>query len=248
MSAITPEGLESSLTSDDSTVSEIVESFVESTTKLAESLDAPEKRVSDFKQSGEDLAQLVEGIAQESAQTDERTRENSERLDEVETRSQHTFEDTCKLETRMDEVEEQLSADEPHTSSRQDPSPADSLTPVEQLSTAEDDADQITDSASAQRAVSLFENLPEWGTKTPKGIVLKPADNPLSLLEADRDESLCWKQYYRASKALERLSKGSITFVESDRHGKMLILHEQSEMYDRIKSGSLTTSSAEAST
>jgi hypothetical protein len=58
-----PEGLESDLTSSDSTVNEIVESFVESTAKLAESLDAPEERVNGFEESGKKLASLVEETA-----------------------------------------------------------------------------------------------------------------------------------------------------------------------------------------
>jgi hypothetical protein len=58
------------------------------------------------------------------------------------------------------------------------------------------------------------------------------------------DESLCWKQYYRAAEALESLSEGAVTFVNSDRHGKMLILHEKSEVYDRMLNGTLTMSSA----
>jgi len=94
--------------------------------------------------------------------------------------------------------------------------------------------------------VSLFKNLPNWGSKTPKGIVLKPADNPLSLLEADREENLAWKQYYRAAEALEQLSEGSVTFFDSDRHGKMIVLHEQSETYERIVSDQLTPSSVQA--
>jgi hypothetical protein len=111
-----------------------------------------------------------------------------------------------------------------------------------------DDVDTVTDSASVKRAVSLFESLPDWGQKAPKGIVLRPDDNPLSLLEADRDESLCWKQYYRAAQTLERLSKGAITFFDSDRHGKVLVLHEQSELHDRVTSGTLSPSSVGATT
>jgi hypothetical protein len=60
------------------------------------------------------------------------------------------------------------------------------------------------------------------------------------------DESLCWKQYYRAAEALEGLSEGSVTFVNSDRHGKMLILHEHSDVYDRMIDGSLSVSSVGA--
>jgi TolA-binding protein len=119
------------------------------------------------------------------------------------------------------------------------------LTPVEQISHA-DNIDEVIDSPSVKRAVSLFKNISEWGSRTPKGIVLKSSDNPLSLLSADMDESLCWKQYYRAASALESLSEGAVTFVNSDRHGKMLILHEHSEVYDRMLNGVLSVSSVGA--
>jgi len=119
------------------------------------------------------------------------------------------------------------------------------LTPVEQLARA-DDLDAVTDSASVRRAVTLFKNLDEWGRRAPKGITLKPSDNPLSLLVAACDESLCWKQWYRCAETLESLSEGAVTFFDSDRHGKMVCLHEQSEVFDRVTSGELSPSSARA--
>ncbi len=121
------------------------------------------------------------------------------------------------------------------------------LKPIEQISRADsDNLDEVIDSPSVRRAVSLFQNIMDWGSRTPKGVVLKSSDNPLSLLSADMDESLCWKQYYRAASALEGLSEGAVTFVNSDRHGKMLILHEHSDVYQRMKNGTLTSSTVGA--
>jgi flagellar biosynthesis GTPase FlhF len=257
MQAISPEGIQSSLTSDGSTVGEVVESFVESQAQLAESLDAPESAVSDFRDSGKELAQLVEGIAQESAQARERAREAEARADDLE-------QEVADLEDRLDEQTDEAARDRAETKQRvsaleeadsgdETPTPETAetteqgieSTPIEQLSQS-DDVEEVTDSASVKRAVSLFENLRDWGQKAPKGIVLRPADNPLSLLEADRDESLCWKQYYRAAQTLERLSRGAVTFFDSDRHGKMLVLHEQSELHDRVTDGPLSMSSVGA--
>jgi uncharacterized coiled-coil protein SlyX len=116
------------------------------------------------------------------------------------------------------------------------------LTPVEQVSRVEN-VDDVTDSPSVRRAISLFKNISDWGNRTPKGIVLKSSDNPLSLLSADMDESLCWKQYYRAAEALESLTEGGVTFFNDSRHGKMLVLHQKSEVYDRMINGSLSVSS-----
>jgi uncharacterized coiled-coil protein SlyX len=117
------------------------------------------------------------------------------------------------------------------------------LTPVEQIARADNDnLDQVIDSPSVRRAVSLFKNIADWGSRTPKGIVLKSSDNPLSLLSADMDESLCWKQYYRSAEVLESLSEGALTFINSDRHGKMLILHKHSEVYQRMMNGTTLSS------
>jgi uncharacterized coiled-coil protein SlyX len=119
------------------------------------------------------------------------------------------------------------------------------LKPIEQISRADNEnLDEVIDSPSVRRAVSLFKNIADWGSQTPKGIVLKSSDNPLSLLSADMDESLCWKQYYRAAEALESLSEGALTFFNSKKHGKMLVLHQKSEVYNRMKNGTLTMSSA----
>jgi uncharacterized coiled-coil protein SlyX len=118
------------------------------------------------------------------------------------------------------------------------------LTPVEQIARGDtENLDKVIDSPSVRRAISLFKNIADWGNRTPKGIVLKSSDNPLSLLSADMDNSLCWKQYYRAAEALEGLSEGAVTFVNSDRHGKMVILHEHSDVSQRMKNGTLSVSS-----
>jgi DNA repair exonuclease SbcCD ATPase subunit len=255
MSAINPEGLESSLT-DRSTVSETIESFIDSTAELVESLDAPESVVSDFEESGRGLAHLVDEIAQESAQAQERAREAEARVDDLEDRldelegqldehQEHSARDRAETKQRVTAVEETLES----ASVEANPTPQaeettiqpDDLTPVEQLSRADDISD-VTDSPSVERAVTIFKNLPDWGRRSPRGYVLRPADNPVSLLESACDESLCWRQWYRACETLEELSRGSVTFFDSDRHGKMICLHEQSDTYERVTSGSLSPS------
>ena len=249
MSINTSEGL--SPYDDGSAVSEIIESFVESTTKLAESLDAPEEYVRDFKQSGEELANLVEKIAQESIQASESAQTNKKKVeelqDDLEQERTQRGKDDASIKSRVSDLEDNISAETPTPNTGKTTIQQSDLTPIEQLAQA-DDVSEVTESASVERAVSLFRNLPNWGKKTPKGYCLRPKDNPRSLLEADQDEDLCWKQYYRAAKTLEQLSKGAVTFFDSDRHGKMVVLHEQSEVFDRVRQGSLSSSSVEAST
>lgn len=255
MSAINPEGLQSSLTDqeqsarDGSTVSETIESFIDSTAELAESLDAPESVVSDFEESGRGLAHLVDEIAQESAQAQERAREAEERVDELEGRldehQEQSARDRAETKQRVTAVEDELEARSgdatPTPQSEETGIQPDDLTPVEQLSRAED-ISEVTDSPSVERAVTIFNNLPDWGRRSPRGYVLRPADNPVSLLESACDDSLCWRQWYRACETLETLSQGAVTFFDSDRHGKMICLHEQSDTYERVTSKSLSPS------
>lgn len=217
---------------------EALETFVETTTEALASLGADAATLATLEAAGDDLVETVKRQA-------ERTDELEARLDE---QADDAARDRAETKQRVSTLEEAAEADETPTSETADPTiQADETTPIEELSQS-DDIETVTDSASVKRAVSLFENLPEWGQKAPKGIVLRPDDNPLSLLSAARDESLCWKQYYRAAQTLERLSKGAITFFDSDRHGKMLVLHEQSALHDRVTDGTLSVSSPEAPT
>ena len=148
------------------------------------------------------------------------------------------------VEEEIEELEADLT-DPNHTQEPGDPAgqPTE-LTHIERISCAAgDDISSVTDSVAARRAIALWRHLPKWGKKTPKGYCLRPADNPKQLLEADQDESLAWKQYYRAAETLEGLSEGAVTFFDSDKHGKMLVLHKQSDAFDRVQS-SLSASSA----
>ena len=189
---------------------------------------------------------------QETIESQQETIQNQQdEIDELRQElKEHQERSSLKIaETKKDvnQLKETLGAD----SSDVSPTPNDGkttiqehdLTPIEQISRAEH-PDDITDSPSVRRAISLFKNIMDWGSRTPKGIVLKSSDNPLSLLSADRDESLCWKQYYRAAEALESLSEGALTFFNSKKHGKMLVLHQKSEVYQRMMNGTLSVSSA----
>lgn len=120
--------------------------------------------------------------------------------------------------------------------------PVEDLTTMEKLATA-GDPDEIADTPRIQRAITIFKNLTSWGRKVPKGYTITADDKPLKLLEAERDENLSWNLYYRAAKKLESLTEGAITFVHPDGKGKRLILHKDSDVYDRVTSGSLTVSS-----
>lgn len=226
---------------------------IESVTKRVDRLEAGQEqekkekeqlrnRVDELESENDDLRRTVETQAQEI----------NELRDELSNITTHSGKERAELAGRITKIEETIekvglvdanpTPKEEKTTVQQ----AD-LTHIEQMSrVAGDNISSITDSVDDRRAIALFRNLIQWGKKTPKGYCLRPADNPVSLLEADQDESLCWKQYYRACKALESLSEGAVTFCHSDRQGKILILHQQSEVYDRVTNTSLSASSVGA--
>jgi hypothetical protein len=216
----------------DSRTAQEIDTLVDTVTSALESVDADSEVIETVKKQGD---RTVEAAESEIAELREELKETKE----------HAGKERAELSGRIAEVEADVTDENPTPDAGEITIQQSDLTPAEQLSQA-DDPGEVTDSPTVERAISLFKNLPQWGSKTPKGVVLKPADNPLSLLEADRDESLAWKQYYRAAEALEQLSEGSVTFFDSDRHGKMVVLHKQSEAYSRVVEGKLTASSVRA--
>jgi uncharacterized coiled-coil protein SlyX len=221
--------------------------------ELVSRVEELEQRVDDQQSTIDDQQSTIES-QQETIEDQQETIEDAQNeIDELRSELiEHQERSVRKIAETMKDVnqlQESLESDSSDTT----PAPSDggttiqkhNLKPIEQISRA-DNINDITDSPSVRRAVSLFQNIMDWGSRTPKGIVLKSSDNPLSLLSADMDNSLCWKQYYRAAEALESLSEGAVTFVNSDRHGKMLILHEHSEVYARMLNGILSVSSVGA--
>jgi hypothetical protein len=87
---------------------------------------------------------------------------------------------------------------------------------------------------SIERAVTLYEHIEDWGSRTPQGITLRPADSPKQLLKAARGETLAWQQYYRAAETVEQLTRGAVTFFDHRKHGETLVLHEDSAVHDRL--------------
>ena len=175
----------------------------------------------------ETVTQLVEIVTEQQ----QRLEEQADRIEQLETELAETRQQAAKDRQRISDLEE-------HGSDDADPTPeaaqTDSPTPIERLSDGDHDTVAQHVTPSIQRAVTLFENLPEWGSKTPQGYTLRPADNPKQLLEAATGESLAWQQYYRAAEALEQLSRGAVTFFDHNRHGKTLVLHEHSSVHDRL--------------
>jgi predicted transcriptional regulator len=182
MSTIRTEGLSPY---DSSAVSEIVES----TTRLAESLDASESAVSDFRESGKELARLVEGIAQESAQARESARTSEAKVEELqaeleeerETRAKESAEDRQRIhrvEERLDSVEQ-----ETPDSGDETPTPEAEETAIHKPETALEEVAQLPEhvaeenlSANQQRARFVAKDVHEYTRSVPAGRVIKSSE------------------------------------------------------------------------
>jgi uncharacterized phage infection (PIP) family protein YhgE len=177
MSSNTTEGIQSYPHDQSSTVSEIVESFVESTAKLAESLDAPEERVSDFEESGRELAQLVEGIAQESAQARESARTNEAELKE---HQEESAKDRAQIKQRVtsleDKQEEADSNDETPTPQAGETTIQEPETPLEDVIRVPEHLVEDSLSANQQRARFLAKDIHEYSRSVPAGRVIKSSE------------------------------------------------------------------------
>jgi archaellum component FlaC len=122
-----------------------------------------------------------------------------------------------KARDRVDEVKndvESLNNGDAAVESDPEDRVDDDWTPVERIAALGED---LADSASDKRAVTIFQNLASWGKKTPKGLVIRTGKDKLKThLNAARpdDDVSSWKQVYRACEALEDLSDGYISFRE----------------------------------
>jgi len=84
--------------------------------------------------------------------------------------------------------------------------------------------EEFLDSASEKRAVTILESYSEWSSMAQAGrVICTRSDKLKKLLEAERGESLAWKQVYRACEKLEILTDGH---VEWDSEQKILVLSE----------------------
>ena len=88
--------------------------------------------------------------------------------------------------------------------------------------------------ASVERAEAMARHFGQWASKAPNGLVIK--DNLKNLLETATDETLAWKQVYRAAEALEKFTKEAIRFEKHRRHGWMLVA--EPEAVERLERAS----------
>lgn len=143
-----------------------------------------------------------------------------DRVDELESELQeyrdHNERDKAKIRQQVSET-----VTESERSESEDDENGRDLLPMERLIRIGETGITGQVTASVQRAKAIFEHFRQWSSKTPTGYVVK--DNLKQLLETATGESLAWKQVYRACRALERFTRGTIQFKKTRRHGWMVV-------------------------
>ncbi|ERH03625.1 MAG: hypothetical protein J07HR59_00746 [Halorubrum sp. J07HR59] len=177
------------------------------------------------------LADQVANLTDRVNSLEDENQQLREQLDENESRMSALGTGIANANEQIEQLDEESGHDD---RAPVDDSQNDTVTPIERLSEGDEDDVVQHVTPSVERAVTLYEHIADWGSRTPSGITLRPADSPKTLLEAAREESLAWQQYYRTAEALESLSKGAVTFVDHKKHGKTLVLHNDTELHDRL--------------
>ena len=138
-------------------------------------------------------------------------------------------------EDELEELEARFEEDEPTGKTSKDQSNGDELLPIERIARLKE-SDEPTEgdnpfadtTPSVDRAVAIYEHFRKWSSKAKAGRVIQ--ENLRKLLNTATGESLAWKQVYRACQKLEEYSKGSIEFIQHDRHGWILVQERASSV------------------
>jgi predicted nucleic acid-binding Zn-ribbon protein len=195
----------------------------------------------------ESLRRSTERDLAEVGQDIEDLEEEVEALDE---KRYYNLQDIADIELRLDDLEEWQDSIDDSGVTGDDQLRLDDLTELERMELlgVEEVLDANQGGKTAERALTIANHLEEWGQKTPKGLVIRCSDHNLRhLLGAERNETLAWKQVHRACQKVVAGAEGAVAFLDTDRHGRVLCLHEDTGLYERIANGDspLTASSAE---
>lgn len=123
--------------------------------------------------------------------------------------------------------------------------------PIEQLSGLSDDDRFTSLNPAEERAITLWENLPDWGkyNSSADRLTIKN-DRHLheKLNEAREDDRIAeWNQRDRMLRAAERLSKGTAEHRETNRHGWVLVVEQPGTVWpSQFPTPDRQSSSAEA--
>lgn len=126
------------------------------------------------------------------------------------------------VQSEVEEIHDGGVAEEDSTQNSLD----EDASPIERLDRNED----LAESASDVRALSIYRHIDEWSRKTPNGRIIRTGqENLKNLLDASLpdDDVSSWKQVYRACEALEDLSDGHVDFREVN-GSKALVIDDDS--------------------
>lgn len=108
------------------------------------------------------------------------------------------------------------------------------MTPLERLlDDPQNSGIRIT--PSVDRAMTIASRIDQWSEKVPAGHVVRNGLN--KLLSTVEDESLAWKQVHRACHKLDELTGGRISFEDTDQHGRVLVMRDESYLTDVVSIG-----------
>lgn len=227
MSTNTTEGIQSFPHDRERTASKIVDSFVESTARLAEALDAPESVVSDFVEAGEELAGLVEETAHNSTQARERARANETEIAEARDES---AKERAKIKQRVHALEEN---DEEAGSVDENPTPEDEKTALHEPETPLEEVVQIPEhsaeenlSANQKRARFVARDVDDYTKSVPAGKAITSGELR-RVLTAREESKVHTETVDRVISFLDDLGKDSVKVRETQAGERVVVFAEE---------------------
>ena len=183
--------------------------------------------MSDFKESGEELGQLVEGIAQESAQARESARTNEAELSEARSESAKERAEIKQRVTALEESEEEADSD------GMNPTPDGEQTALHKPETPLEEVVQLPEhlaeenlSANQQRARFVARDIHEYARSVPAGRVIKSSELR-RVLTAGEESSVHTETVSRVIGFLTDLGKDDVKIRETQAGERVVVFTEE---------------------
>jgi hypothetical protein len=223
MSINATEGNQSYSHDQSSTVIEVIESFVETTTDALEQSDASESAVSAVRESGEEVAQTVgEAVACQSEAIQELQAELKE---ERETRGKESAEDRQRIhrvEERLDSMEEGGSGDKTPTPQAEETTIQKPETPLEDVIRVPEQVAEENLSANQQRARFVAKDIHEYSRSVPAGRVIKSSELR-RVLSAKKEGRVYTETVSRVIEFLTKLGEESVKIRETQKGERVVV-------------------------
>jgi len=225
MSAITPEGLESSLTSDGST-DEKVNALIEAVERQSEAIE-------ELREENGELHTRLDETEAEAAQARERAREAEGRVEELEEElSQHQAESAKERAeikqrvTTLEESEESGEREETPTPNTEDTTIQEPDTPLEEVVQLPEHLAEENLSANQQRARFVARDIHEYARSVPAGKVLKSSELR-RVLTASEEGRVHTETVSRVLSFLDDLGQGDVKIRETQAGERVVVFTEE---------------------